>query len=1253
MKKSLATILFVCLLLPMGIIYRPDISDAFAGKSPGSLEIKPQTSKIQLPFIANEGQIDNRVRYYTQTFNGSFFVTQNGELIYSIEKLQKADSRKEMSERSVIREIFTGDIKAPSFKGEGEGTKISIYKGNEPAKWKRNIRSYERISMGDIYQGIEIKLKAYGDTIEKIFSVRPGADPNAIRLRLEGAKNIQVNEKGELEFQTDIGTAVFSKPVAYQLKGQGEKNKEQREYVQVSYAVEGNQYSFKVGDYDKTRELVIDPYVGVKIQGSAEDRAYAVMTFLDEGEGETNRIFVFVAGYSYSSNFPANQTIGTSGTSDSDVFVAKLSEDFGTIEQIVFIAGTGDDFGYSLTMDSANNVYVAGTTTSSDLPIPVTPFDATYNDGTDVFVAKLSYDLTSLISLTYLGGDLTDAVNADSLAVDGNNVVVTGYTQGGSTIPLSFPTPDLFAYDRTHNGGEDVFIAIFDTGTGETLSPGLQTLISSTFIGGSGNERPYAMAIRTEYPTEIYVAGYTSSSTDPPSIPYPTTVGAYDTYYNGGTNDAFISRIMPLDSEYGYSQLGTLASSTFLGGSGIDEIHGLAISGYPYYYVYVTGNTNSLDFPGTCAQGSCGGMDVFIAQFGTFLTNDPSPVFVKLGGTSSDYGKSLILSGGMVFVSGVTYSGNFPTTINAFDTIFGGTPSVNSDGFVLRIDPSLTNFDASTYLGGSTDDFASAIASDTAGNIYVAGSTNSTDFPTTLSPYGSSSGNFEAYVAKLDSMLIGLYKLTVTKTGTGTGTVTSTETPTPKINCGSTCSALYDAETSVTLNATPSSNSVFAGWNGAGCTGTGSCTFAMNSNNTVIATFTKTKFTVTPIFDQHGTMNPSTPQVINSGQTVPFTITPSSGYRILYVGGSCGGTLNVNVYTTNPVTTDCNVRAFFTSNTLRVTASAGQGGSISPTGKTVNYGETALFTVTPDDGYHTVNVSGCGVTKYEGGVIAAKKKKKNVKGSAAGEVYIAGPITENCTISASFAINTFTVTPSAGEHGNINPSTQQTVNYNDMVPFSVKADDGYHIQSVSGCNGKAYTAAKKKKKKKLSAVSEMTYTTGHITESCTVTASFAINTFTVTPKAGEHGSIDPSTPQTVNYLDTVSFTVKPDAGYHIESVTGCGVHPSEGGTYITDYVTGDCTVEAAFAKETFTATILKSGTGTGTITGSGMTCEGNACGGTYEAGSKLTLKIKPDDGYRVIDVKINGKSIGPVQTLTLKEIMSNFAIEIVFGPISP
>ncbi len=531
MKKSLATIFFVCLFLALGVMSLPHLAEASSGKSPGP-GLKPKANRIQLPFIANEGQTDDKVKYYARTFNGSFFVTQNGELVYSIEKRSKSGSS-EKSEHSIIKETFTGDVKAPSFKGEGEGTKISIYKGKDPAKWRRNIPSYEQISMGDIYQGIEIKLKAYGDTIEKIFSVKPGADPKAIRSRLESAKNIQVNEQGELEIQTDIGTVFFSKPVAYQAKGKGEKGKEQREYVQVSYCAEGDHYGFRVGDYDKTRELVIDPYVGLKIQGSLEDRAYAILPYFD---GDVDR--VFVAGYSYSSNFPVTYAFGPSGTSDSDAFVGKLSyyaDDYVTVDQLVFISGTGDDFGYSLAMDNFQNIYLAGTTTSSDLPIHIdgyTPYDEFYNGGTDVFVAKLSYDLNSLIALTYLGGSSLDAVNADSLAIDGmnNNVVVAGYTTS-----TDFPTPDTYAYDTFHNGGEDVFIAIFNTGLEGYPDPipGLESLKSTTFIGGSGNERPYAMALRTEYSTEIYVAGYTTSSISTHHYPV-TTAGAYNTTYNGG-----------------------------------------------------------------------------------------------------------------------------------------------------------------------------------------------------------------------------------------------------------------------------------------------------------------------------------------------------------------------------------------------------------------------------------------------------------------------------------------------------------------------------------------------------------------------------------------------------------------------------------------------------------------------------------------------------------------------------------------------
>src|SRR4030042_2482695 len=229
--------------------------------------------------------------------------------------------------------------------------------------------------------------------------------------------------------------------------------------------------------------------------------------------------------------------------------------------------------------------------------------------------------------------------------------------------------------------------------------------------------------------------------------------------------------------------------------------------------------------------------------------------------------------------------------------------------------------------------------------------------------------------------------------------------------------------------------------------------------------------------------------------------------------------------------------------TYTVTPSAGPNGTISPsTPQTVNYNSTISFTVTPNTGYHIASISGCG-----GPSVGSQPNNTSY-------TYITGPITGNWTVTASFSsnTNTYTVTPSAGIGGSISPSTPQTVNYNENISFTVTPNTGYSIASVTGCGG---------------TLAGNTYTTDYITSDCTVTASFAINTYTVTPSAGANGTINPSTPQTVNYNLTTSFTVTPNTGYHIASVSGCGGTLS-GNTYTTGPITGHCTVAASFAANT-------------------------------------------------------------------------------------
>ena len=347
--------------------------------------------------------------------------------------------------------------------------------------------------------------------------------------------------------------------------------------------------------------------------------------------------------------------------------------------------------------------------------------------------------------------------------------------------------------------------------------------------------------------------------------------------------------------------------------------------------------------------------------------------------------------------------------------------------------------------------------------------------------------------------------------------------------------------------------------------------------------------------------------------------------------------LAVTTYTTGPITENCTVTATFELDTYTVTASAGPGGSISPSGATtVNHGGTPVFTVTPDPGYHITGVDGtCG-------------------GSLDGNTYTANSVTGDCTVQASFAANEYTVSTSAGPNGGISPASVQVL-YGNTAQFTITPDTGYHVVSVNGCGGalsqsslKAVAKKKKKGKGKVKALAASMYATGPITEICTVTATFEIDTYTVTAEAGEGGSIDPSN-TTVNYGDTAQFTVTPDPGYRILTVTGCG-GSLDGNTYTTGPITENCTVSSSF-EAFYIVTILKSGNGNGAIIAQGLACEGNACSGEYTDGTRVMVNVQPEAGFRVADVRIDGVPIGAMNTLTFKRLTGNHTVEILFAPL--
>jgi predicted extracellular nuclease len=214
-----------------------------------------------------------------------------------------------------------------------------------------------------------------------------------------------------------------------------------------------------------------------------------------------------------------------------------------------------------------------------------------------------------------------------------------------------------------------------------------------------------------------------------------------------------------------------------------------------------------------------------------------------------------------------------------------------------------------------------------------------------------------------------------------------------------------------------------------------------------------------------------------------------------------------------------------------VTPSANANGSISPaTVQTVSAGAQPVFTLTPGAGYTPVVTGTCG-------------------GNLNGTTYTVLPVTTNCSVVASFALETFTVSPSAGANGSISPNTPQSVNYGGMLSFQLTPAVGYAIASVSGCNG---------------SLSGNTYTTGPVSGDCAVSATFKVATYSITPSVGAGGQLSPNTVQTVQYNQTLSFAVNPDSGFKVANISGCGAS-LKGKAITTAPATADCTLSVTFA----------------------------------------------------------------------------------------
>ena len=383
-----------------------------------------------------------------------------------------------------------------------------------------------------------------------------------------------------------------------------------------------------------------------------------------------------------------------------------------------YLGGSGFDTGIDIAVDSSGNAYVTGYTYSSNFPTE-NAYDSSLSGSCDAFVTKLSSSGTLSYS-TYLGGSSSDAGYSIAVYSSGENVYacVTGFTDSSD-----FPTKNAYQGDQ---GGRDTFVT--------KLNNAGNDLLYSTYLGGSGADwHSHGIAVGSS--GNVYIASQTNSTDFPTKNAYQSS--------NAGGNDIFVTKI-----DTTQSGVNSLIYSTYLGGSSNDDGAHIALDSQGN--VYVTGVTDSSDFPTQNPyQGDQGDRDVFVTKLSFSDSTLSLSYSTYLGGSGNDSGVNIAVDSSYnAYVTGLTQSSNFPTQ-NAYDSSLGGS----QDAFVTKLSfsDSTLSLSYSTYLGGSSDDSCNAIAVDGAGNAYVSGHTNSSDFPTKNAYQGTYGGNRDAFVTWFNS----------------------------------------------------------------------------------------------------------------------------------------------------------------------------------------------------------------------------------------------------------------------------------------------------------------------------------------------------------------------------------------------------------------------------------------------------------------------------------------------------------------------
>ncbi|MBO4645982.1 MAG: gliding motility-associated C-terminal domain-containing protein [Bacteroidales bacterium] len=547
-----------------------------------------------IAFIPNEGQWNESFLFKASLHGGAVFaepdcftfVVLNPDQLkefYSA-KFNAAAPHSGMIDASAYKIRFVGaDPNVQVSGGKQLPGYNNYYLGRNTHGWKSQIPKYQEITYHNLYPGIDLNLTQEGAHLKYEFTLAPSASASNIQLDYEGVQNLFVS-KGKLVITTEAMQILELQPIAYQLDKNGN-----RRHVDCKYKVTRRRLTFELGEYDTSLPLVIDPVlIFSSYSGSTADNWGYTATFDKEGN-------LYAGGNVFDTGYPV--TIGSYqvnfGGGSTDIAISKFDSSGRFLHFTTYLGGSGTEVPHSLVVNDNNELYVYGTTSSSDFPVTDGAYDTSFNGGasyvltstvhflhgSDIILTKFNSQGTSLLASTYIGGSANDGLNTVSMLRKNyadevrGEIIIDGQSNvylSSSTQSADFPVT-AGAWDTTFHGGAQ-------DGCVLKMSHDLSNMIWCTYLGGAMEDAAYSLVLASD--NTLFVCGGTAS------LDLPVTSQVVQPAYGGGDSDGYIARLNAANSQ--------LLQLSYLGKSGYDQTYLVKIDRYNHPHLF--GQTNATGY---------------------------------------------------------------------------------------------------------------------------------------------------------------------------------------------------------------------------------------------------------------------------------------------------------------------------------------------------------------------------------------------------------------------------------------------------------------------------------------------------------------------------------------------------------------------------------------------------------------------------------------------------------------------------------